>query len=98
LGLISYGIYLWQMTVIDQLKKWNFSAHSVINPQVWWTAGTFVLTVLIAATSYYLLERRALTLKNVFGRRATLRGGAGRAGPGRRNGPLRRPRPTQRGA
>jgi peptidoglycan/LPS O-acetylase OafA/YrhL len=69
LGLISYGIYLWQMTVIEQLKKWNFGEHSVIHPYVWWTAGTLALTVLIAAASYYLLERPVLSLKNLFDRR-----------------------------
>jgi peptidoglycan/LPS O-acetylase OafA/YrhL len=67
LGLISYGIYLWQTTVLAQLQRWNFGAHSIIHPWVWWSAGTLVMTAAIAAASYYLLERPLLSLKNVFG-------------------------------
>ena len=68
LGLISYGIYLWQTTVIAQLARWNFGAHSVIHPYLWWSAGTFVGTAAIAAASYYLLERPVMSFRNVFGR------------------------------
>jgi peptidoglycan/LPS O-acetylase OafA/YrhL len=67
LGLTSYGIYLWQTTVLAQLQRWNFGAHSIIHPWVWWSAGTLVMTAAIAAASYYLLERPLLSLKNVFG-------------------------------
>jgi peptidoglycan/LPS O-acetylase OafA/YrhL len=67
LGLISYGIYLWQTTVLAQLQRWNFGAHSIIHPWVWWSAGTLIMTTAIAAASYYLLERPLLSLKNVFG-------------------------------
>jgi peptidoglycan/LPS O-acetylase OafA/YrhL len=66
LGLISYGIYLWQTTVLAQLQRWNFGAHSIIHPWVWWSVGTLVMTAAIAAASYYLLERPLLSLKNVF--------------------------------
>ncbi|MGH2892339.1 MAG: acyltransferase family protein, partial [Solirubrobacteraceae bacterium] len=67
LGLISYGIYLWQTTVLAQLERWNFGAHSIIHPWVWWSAGTLVMTAAIAAASYALLERPLLSLKNVDG-------------------------------
>jgi peptidoglycan/LPS O-acetylase OafA/YrhL len=66
LGLLSYGIYLWQGTVIAQLDRWHFGSHSVIHPYIWWTAGTLALTVVIAAASYYLLERPLLALKSLF--------------------------------
>jgi peptidoglycan/LPS O-acetylase OafA/YrhL len=68
LGLISYGIYLWQTTVIAQLARWNFGAHPPVHPYLWWSAGTLTGTAAIAAASYYLLERPVLSLKNVFGR------------------------------
>ncbi|HEY3728098.1 MAG TPA: acyltransferase [Solirubrobacteraceae bacterium] len=74
LGLISYGIYLWQTTVLAQLSRWNFGADSVIHPYLWWSAGTLVMTVAIAAASYYLLERPVLSLKNLFGRQRTAPG------------------------
>ena len=82
LGLISYGIYLWQTTVLAQLQRWNFGAHSIIHPWLWWSAGTLVMTAAIAAASYYLLERPLLSLKNVFGTQRSARGrGIGRARP-----------------
>jgi peptidoglycan/LPS O-acetylase OafA/YrhL len=69
-GLISYGIYLWQTTVLAQLSQWNFGAHSgVIYPWLWWTAGTLLGTTAIAAASYYLLERPILSLRHLFDRR-----------------------------
>ena len=71
LGLISYGIYLWQTTVLAQLERWNFGAHSIIHPYLWWSAGTLAMTVAIAAASYYLLERPLLSLRNRFGAQRT---------------------------
>jgi peptidoglycan/LPS O-acetylase OafA/YrhL len=71
LGLISYGIYLWQTTVLAQLSRWNFGAHWLIHPYIWWSAGTLVMTVAIAAASYYLLERPVLSLKNLVCRQRT---------------------------
>jgi peptidoglycan/LPS O-acetylase OafA/YrhL len=69
LGLISYGIYLWQMTVLAQLTRWNFGAQWLGHPYLWWSAGTLIVTVAIAAASYYLLERPLMSLKNLFGPR-----------------------------
>lgn len=69
LGLISYGIYLWQTTVLAQLGRWNFGAHLTSHPWVWWSAGGLVGTALIAAASYYLLERPILSLRHLFDRR-----------------------------
>ena len=71
LGLISYGVYLWQTPVLTQLSRWNFGAHSVIHPWLWWSAGTLGMTAVIAAASYYLLERPILSFKHVFDRRPT---------------------------
>lgn len=78
LGLISYGIYLWQTTILAQLERWNFGAHSLIHPYLWWSAGTFVLTALVSAASYYLLERPLLSLKrlSLFGARQPVAGEA----------------------
>ena len=71
LGLISYGVYLWQTTVLAQLQRWSFGTHWLVHPYLWWSAGTLVMTVAIAATSYYLLERPLLSLKNLFGGQRT---------------------------
>jgi peptidoglycan/LPS O-acetylase OafA/YrhL len=69
LGLISYGIYLWQVPVLTQLSRWHFGTHSVVHPWLWWTAGTLAMTAVIAALSYYLLERPILSFKHIFDRR-----------------------------
>ncbi len=61
LGLVSYGVYLWQTAALAQLQRWHFGEHSVIHPYLWWTAGALALSTLIAAASYYGLERPLLT-------------------------------------
>jgi peptidoglycan/LPS O-acetylase OafA/YrhL len=66
LGLISYGLYLWQTPVLAQLERWHFGAHSVIHPWLWWSVGTLAGTTVIAAASYYLLERPILSLRHLF--------------------------------
>jgi peptidoglycan/LPS O-acetylase OafA/YrhL len=68
-GLISYGIYLWQTSVLTQLTRWNFGAHTLVYGWLWWSAGTLLGTTLIAAASYYLLERPLLSLRHRFDRR-----------------------------
>ena len=83
LGLVSYGIYLWQTPVLAQLEKWNFGAHSVIHPWVWWSVGTVVGTTAIAALSYYLLERPVLSFRHVFDRRRPVPAPTGAASPER---------------
>jgi peptidoglycan/LPS O-acetylase OafA/YrhL len=58
LGIISYGIYLWHATIAVTLIS-----HGV---QKWapLLVTDILLTVAIAATSYYLVERPILRLKN----------------------------------
>jgi len=67
LGLVSYGIYLWQTPVLTQLQRWNFGAHSIVQPWLWWSAGALAMSAAIAAASYYLMERPLLSLKDRFG-------------------------------
>jgi peptidoglycan/LPS O-acetylase OafA/YrhL len=62
LGLISYGIFLWNLALLDRLHHWGFSGHFVF----WCLAGV-AITVPVAAASYYLVERPALSLKRLFG-------------------------------
>src|SRR4051794_14386956 len=69
LGLISYGIYLWHDTVLNQLARWNLSSVSFVHSYVKWTVFGIAATVVIAAASYYLVERPALSLKRLVGKR-----------------------------
>ena len=62
LGLVSYGIFLWNLTALEHLQGWGFSGH-----YVFWCLAGVGLTVPVAAASYYLIERPALSLKRLFG-------------------------------
>ena len=57
-GFISYGLYLW-------LILRNVSLYFIVGD--WDTWAKFVSAVLVAAASYYLIERRFTKLKTRFG-------------------------------
>ena len=62
LGLISYGVYLWQDIVIDQYFRrthHRFFAAPFL-PALLWVGA---VTILIATLSYVVIERPALSLK-----------------------------------
>jgi peptidoglycan/LPS O-acetylase OafA/YrhL len=80
LGLVSYGIYLWQGAWVEQLARWD--AIEWWSPFLTITLVTIVLTVVTAAASYLLLERPLMRLKDrprQTSRRGTRRTGAGQA-------------------
>ncbi len=55
LGLISYGIFLWHLAIAAELgAEWGWLPTLL---------GTLVLSVAVAAASYYLVERPILRLK-----------------------------------
>jgi peptidoglycan/LPS O-acetylase OafA/YrhL len=65
LGLISYGIFLWHFAIAEEVAR--------DLPYVLALVVTLVLSVAVAAVSYYLLERPILRFKyrrvrDVFGR------------------------------
>jgi peptidoglycan/LPS O-acetylase OafA/YrhL len=62
LGLISYGIFLWNLAMLDRLHHWGFSGN-----YVWWCLGGVAVTVPVASASYFVIERPALSLKRLFG-------------------------------
>jgi peptidoglycan/LPS O-acetylase OafA/YrhL len=71
LGTLSYGFYLWHLTVIDELARHQFRADY---GAVAFVAVSLLITVLLATASWYGLERPV--------QRAARRWLAGR-GPGR---------------
>ena len=80
LGLISYGIYLWQLTVMKEMSDLGFGPHArdLIHPYIGWPLASLVLTAAVAAASYYAIERPALSLKRAFDKRT---GGPARNAP-----------------
>jgi peptidoglycan/LPS O-acetylase OafA/YrhL len=68
LGLVSYGIFLWQMGPITWL--WDSRDSSFVTTQApilrfaIYTALTVALTIPLAALSYYVIERPSLRFKD----------------------------------
>ena len=66
LGVISYGIYLWHLDLINQFMKW-MDWHEFQVP--YWLLAAVVLgmSVAFASASYFGLERPLLRMKNRIG-------------------------------
>lgn len=63
LGVISYGIYLWHEAALDfYLRQWDHVAFTAPTNETFFFM--FLFTIPVAALSYYLVERPALSLKN----------------------------------
>ncbi len=62
LGLVSYGIYLWHVTVLQVLEELGFQRSLHFHPFLVVTAVTLALTSAIAALSWYFAERPLLSL------------------------------------
>ncbi|HMG25321.1 MAG TPA: acyltransferase [Acidimicrobiia bacterium] len=68
LGLISYGLYLWNETWLEKYVEWSGRANGVFpEPSPFWTMflAVFALSVAAATVSYYVVERPALRLKSL---------------------------------
>ncbi len=63
LGLISYGLYLWNETLMEKYIEWTSStAFNTSFPVM--LLAVFVATSLVATISYVVVERPALSLKS----------------------------------
>jgi peptidoglycan/LPS O-acetylase OafA/YrhL len=60
LGLISYGIYLWHVTVLQVGEEIGFQRSLHFHPFLVVTALALVLSCAVAAASWYLAERPLL--------------------------------------
>jgi peptidoglycan/LPS O-acetylase OafA/YrhL len=87
LGVISYGVYLWQGGWV--LELWRRGAREWIpsSPFIVLTVGTFAGSVLCALVSYRLVERPLMRHKDARRRRPATRGTAVAAGSARAPGP-----------
>jgi peptidoglycan/LPS O-acetylase OafA/YrhL len=63
LGLVSYGIFLWNLTIVDHLGRWGLGDVPVLRSYPGWVVAGTAATAAVAAASYYLVERPALSLK-----------------------------------
>lgn len=62
LGMVSYGIYLWHLAILDQLARWDFQSIAG-RSNLGWFLATFPISVALGTVSYYLIERPFLSLK-----------------------------------
>ena len=82
LGLVSYGIFLWHLAVLSELERLGFetSFGAAVN-WVFWVGIALIPTMIIAAFSWYAIERPALArrgwLTGILSARGWGRRGAG---------------------
>ena len=70
LGRISYGIYLYHLTVLGLLGKWHLARlEDHVHPYVLWSAFGIAGTLALATVSWFVVERPALSLKALAGPR-----------------------------
>jgi peptidoglycan/LPS O-acetylase OafA/YrhL len=66
LGVISYGIYLWHLNLINQFLSWTGYRTGHVS-WIILASGVFAVTVAIATLSYFGVERPVLNIKNHLG-------------------------------
>jgi peptidoglycan/LPS O-acetylase OafA/YrhL len=62
LGLVSYGVFLWHLTILSLLDRWGFRGHEPVHPYLAWPLAGLLIAAVVAAASWYWLERPALRL------------------------------------
>jgi len=66
-GLVSYAVYIWHPTVLHKLFDWRWPQDVIhatgLPPYLVWAVLTLAIVLVVAALSYYGIERRALSLK-----------------------------------
>jgi peptidoglycan/LPS O-acetylase OafA/YrhL len=56
IGLVSYSLFLYHLAVVTELGKWDVPARELV---------ALLLSLAVAAASYYVIERPALSLKGL---------------------------------
>lgn len=57
IGVVSYGVFLWNTTVLDQLAAAGYRPVLGLHPYVAWPLAVVPITLMLAAASWYGLER-----------------------------------------
>ena len=66
LGLVSYGIYLYQLGVLFELRDLGLdSVANSLHPYIVWPVAAVAVTAAVAGASWYLLERPILRFKRL---------------------------------
>jgi peptidoglycan/LPS O-acetylase OafA/YrhL len=73
LGMVSYGIYLWQAATIRGLSDLTPLPGAILDPSLWWIPFGFAACIAAGALSWYLLERPVMTLRRLVPQRPSSR-------------------------
>lgn len=64
LGLVSYGIYIWQVPIMEKLAAVILSGRRDFGSEAAFAVACVAVVIAVAALSYYIVERPALRLKD----------------------------------
>ncbi|BAZ09433.1 acyltransferase [Calothrix sp. NIES-4071] len=64
-GILSYGIYIWHMPIINRVGA-NFSSNIPIEQFYSTLIATIILSSILATLTYYLIEIRGAKLKTII--------------------------------
>jgi peptidoglycan/LPS O-acetylase OafA/YrhL len=64
LGLVSYGIYLWQAIALKLIRDAGLR-EDITDPTIWWLPLGFGGAIALGAASWYVIERPALSLSRL---------------------------------
>jgi peptidoglycan/LPS O-acetylase OafA/YrhL len=74
LGMVSYGIYLWQAATIRGLIDLTPLPGPILEPSLWWIPFGFAACIAAGGLSWYVLERPAMTLRRLVPQRPSSAG------------------------
>ena len=64
IGLVSYGVFLYHVAVLEQVDRWQLELLATIHPYLK-ILDVLFLSLILATLSYYVVERPALRLKRL---------------------------------
>ena len=67
-GMVSYGVYLWQAAAIDGVADLSPLGKDFTEPSLWWVPAGFAACIAAGALSWYVLERPVLDLRRLVPR------------------------------
>jgi len=65
IGLVSYGVYLWQIETIRAIGD-HVLSQDALHPNLLWLALALAACIGVGAISWYALERPALSLRRLM--------------------------------
>jgi peptidoglycan/LPS O-acetylase OafA/YrhL len=64
IGLVSYGVFLYHVAVLQQVDRWELELLATVHPYLK-ILDVLFFSLILASLSYYVVERPALRLKRL---------------------------------